>query len=141
MIKYNWQLTVAFDCQLIVPQWIMIRSDLFFSVGLIYDFISSFFAPEKDLTTNKPSLVDNSQLLTFFNYGVSNNHCNTATLFISFLSCFYVYVDLFMSLFLRFTCRDDMLAVTYEIICNYHYYICLYHFHLSHWELHICYQL
>ena len=36
----------------LVPQPIMIRSGLFFSVGSIHDSTSSVFAPGKDLTTN-----------------------------------------------------------------------------------------
>ena len=82
---------------------------------LIYNSISSAFAPGKGLTTNKSSLVDNSQTLTFFNYGVPNNHCNTTTLFISlFCLAFMLLLIFFMSLFRRFTCHDDMLAVTLD---------------------------
>ena len=79
----NDKMFLAIDCGLLffrslVPQWIMIRSGLFLSVGLICDSIPSVFAPGKDLTTNKSSLVD-----SLFNYGVSKNHRNTTTLFIS----------------------------------------------------------
>ena len=79
----NDKIFLAIDCGVLffrwlVPQWIMIRSSLFLSVGPIYDSISSVFAPGKEFTTNKSNLVDNSQL----NYGVSTNHCNTTTLFI-----------------------------------------------------------
>ena len=81
--------------RLLISQWIMICSGLFFSVGLIYNSIATVFAPRKDLTANKLSLVDSSQVLTFFRYTVSNKHCNTTALVISlFLFCFYAYVDL-----------------------------------------------
>ena len=48
-----------------VLQWIMIRSGLFLSVGLIHGSISSAFAPGGDLAANKSSLADNSQPLAF----------------------------------------------------------------------------
>ena len=66
----NYKIFLAIDCGVLffrslVSQWIMIRLGLFLSVGLIYDSVSSAFAPGKYLTTNKSSLIDNSQPLTF----------------------------------------------------------------------------
>ena len=95
-----------------------------------------------DLTTNKSSLVDNSQPSFFFNYGVSNNHCNTTILFMFSLSCFYAYVNLFLCHhFLDFLAAMMRLPWHYQIICHYHNYIRLYHFHLGHWELHFWFEL
>ena len=61
----NDKIFLAIDCDMLffrslVSQWIMIRLGLFSSAGLIYNSISSVFAPGKDLATNKSSLVDSS---------------------------------------------------------------------------------
>ena len=98
--------------RLLVLQWITIHSGLLLSVGLIYDSISSVFAAGKDLTTNKSPLVDNTQPLTFLTMG---SPTTTVTLR-PFLFLFFVLLlcfcwSFFMSLFPRFTCHDDMLAV------------------------------
>ena len=97
----------------LVPQWIMIRSDLLLSVGLIYNYISSVFAPGKDLTTNKSSLVDNSQPLTFL---TMESQTTTVTLrpfsFLFFVLLLCFCWSFFMSIFLRFTCPEDLLVVT-----------------------------
>ena len=111
----NDKIFSAIDCGVLffrslVPQWIMIRSGLFLSVGLIYDSISSVFAPGKDLTTNKSSLVDNSQPLTFL---TMESPTTTVTLrpFSFLFWSFMIMLIFFMSLFVRFTCRDDVLVV------------------------------
>ena len=79
-------------------------------VGLIYDSISSAFAPGKDLTTNKSSLIDNSQPLTFL---TMESPTTTVTLrpFSFLFWSFMIMLIFFMSLFVRFTCRDDVLVV------------------------------
>ena len=106
----NDKILSSIDCGVLffrslAPHWIMIRSGLLFSVGLIYDSMSSGFAP--DLTTNKLCLADNSQPLTFLTM-------ESPTISFSFLFCpaFMHMLIFFMSLFPRFTCRNDMLAVT-----------------------------
>ena len=68
----------------------MIRSGLVFSVGLMYDSISSVFAPGKDLTTNKSFLVDNSQPLTFLTMEFPTTTVTTH-------SCFHAYIRLYLS--------------------------------------------
>ena len=73
----------------------MIRSGLFLSVALIYDSISTVFAPGKDLTTNKSSLVDNSQPLTFLTMESPTTTVTLRPFSFLFLSYFYAYVDLF----------------------------------------------
>ena len=114
----NDKIFSAIDCGVLffrslVPQWIMIRSGLFLSVGLIYDSISSVFAPGKDLTKNKSSLVDNSQPLTFLTMESPTTTVTLRPFPFLFLFCFYAYVDLFyMLLFPRFTCFDKMRPVT-----------------------------
>ena len=90
----NDKIFSAIDCGVLffrslVPQWIMIRSGLFLSVGLIYDSMTSVFAPRKDLTTNKSFLVDNSQPLTFL---TMESPTSTVTLWpFSFWPCHYHY--------------------------------------------------
>ena len=65
---------------------------------------------------NKSSLVDNSQPLTFL---TMESQATTVTLlpfsfffFFCFALLLCLYWSYFMSSFLRFTCRDDILAVT-----------------------------
>ena len=99
----------------LAPQWTMICSGLFSSVVLMYNFIC--------LCTRKRS--DKNQIIfsrwlpsfNFLNYKVSNNHCNTMTLFNSFfLFCFvFIFTLIFLyviisEMHLRWSASRDIMT-------------------------------
>ena len=103
------------------PQKLPIRT--LFTQCLMYSSISSVFPRGKDLKTNKSSLVDNSQPLTFVTLEFPITTVTPRPFLFLFLFCFYAYVHLFLCH--RFCDLFVIICLSwqYSIICYYHYYI------------------